>query len=124
MNATTSVSPSAAAPVEILELHQKRESFDVRAKSFEQPRRSGRRAARREQVVDHQHALALLQGVGVNLERVGAVLERILFGQSIVRQLARLTNGDETGTDGVSDRRAENVTARLDGDDVVDFRGP
>ena len=40
-------------------------------------RRGGGRAARRQHIVDDQDALPALDGIGVDLERVGAVLELV-----------------------------------------------
>jgi hypothetical protein len=55
------------------------------------------RAAGGEQVVDDQDSLARPDGVLVDLERVGAVLERVLDRYGFGRQLAELSDGDQSG---------------------------
>ena len=50
-------------------------------------------AARREHVVVDEHALALAERVGVQLERVLAVLERVVRADRLRRQLARPARG-------------------------------
>ena len=46
------------------------------------------------------------------------------FGVFVERQFAGLAHRNETGADRVRERRAKNVTARFDSDDVVDARHP
>ena len=54
-------------------------------------------AAGGEQVVVDQHARAAGERVGVDLERVDPVLERVLGADRLVGQLARLARGNEAG---------------------------
>ena len=64
-----------------------------------EPARGARGAARGEHVVDDEHPLPRLDRPLVNLERVGAVLERVVLAQRGARQLARLANRYDAGRD-------------------------
>jgi hypothetical protein len=99
---------------------QEGKCIDVGAEPPQQPRRCGRGASRREQIIDNQNAVSLTDGIRVNFQRIGAVFQRVLFAKLLMRQLAGLAHGDEPGADCVRDRRSENVSACLDTDDVVD----
>ncbi len=92
------------------------------AQLLEQRERRGRGAARREQVVDHEHALAADHGVVVDLEPVGAVLERVLVADRPRRQLARLAERHEARVEQLRDRGPEDEP-RLDARDLVDAAG-
>ena len=80
MKLVTSREPSALRP------SSARSSMRKAKPTISAPRRSSSRpvaasgAAGREQVVDDQDPLAPADRVGVDLERVGAVLERVFFG--------------------------------------------
>ena len=78
-------------------------------------------AAGREQVVDDEDPLAGLDGVAVDLEGVGAVLERVLDGQRLGRQLAQLADRHEARVQLVRHRRREDEPARLHAHDDVDL---
>ena len=79
-----------------------------------------RRPARGQQVVVDEHARARGDRVGVQLQRVGGVLEHVLGAHGLVRQLARLAREHEAGAELARDRRAEQEAARLGADDDVD----
>ena len=66
-------------------------------------RRGG--AAGGEHVVDDQDPLAGMDGVAVDLELVGAVLELVLLAGDRPRQLAGLADRHEPGAEAVGDRR-------------------
>src|SRR5262245_45509082 len=78
-------------------------------------------AGQRVLIVDDQDPLAGLDRVAVDLERVRAVLEGILDGQRLGRQLAELADRDEAGTELVGHRSREDEAARLHPDDDVDL---
>ena len=61
--------------VESDEFNQKLQSNDLTAKRADEVDGRTGRAARGEQVVDDEHTGAVLDGIGMNLQRVGAVLE-------------------------------------------------
>jgi len=67
---------------------------DVRPEAFQELARGCGRAAGRQQIVDDDDAIVLGQRVGMNLERVRAVLERVVLGECRERQFA----GFRTGT--------------------------
>src|SRR5919107_3420031 len=106
--------------LEELELDQGGDAHDLAAEALDEPGRGPGGAAGGEHVVDDQDPLAGDDGVGVQLEGGGAVLERVLLGLDLVGQLAGLTDGDEAGPEVVGDRRGEDEPARLDADDLVD----
>ena len=62
-----------------------------------------------------------LDRVAVDLERVRAVLERVLDGDRLGRQLAQLAHRHEAGVELVGHRGAEDEAARLHADDEVDL---
>ena len=84
---------------------------------------AARRAAGGQQVVVDEHARARGDRVGVELERVGAVLEQVLGPDGLVRQLAGLAREHEAGAELARDRRPEQEAARLGADDDVDAAG-
>src|SRR5579863_470445 len=102
------------------QLDQECEGFHRGAEALEQACRRARRAAGGEYVVDNQNALTLGNCVGVNLERVSSVFERVLFGKPLVGQLSRLAHRDESGSDRIGNRRCKDISARLDSNDMVD----
>jgi len=61
------------------------------------------------------------EGIGVHLERVDAVFERVLGADRVVRQLARLPRWDEARPQLACQRRAEDESARLGRHHVVDL---
>ncbi len=61
-----------------------------------------------------------MDGVAVDLELVGAVLELVLLADDRPRELARLADRHEAGAQAIRDRRGEDEAARLDADDAVD----
>ncbi len=77
-------------------------------------------AAGGEHVVDDEHPLGGVDGVAVDLELVGAVLELVLLAGHGPRELAGLAHRDEGGADAIGDRRAGDEAAGLDADDAVD----
>ena len=71
-----------------------------------------------------EHLLAGLDRVAVDLEGVGAVLEGVLDGQRLGRELAELADRDEARAELDRHRRAEDEAARLHADDDVDLLAP
>ena len=69
-----------------------------------------------------EHARAVGQRVGVHLERVDAVLEDVLRGDRVVRQLAGLAGRHEAGAQLAGDRGAEDEAARLGRHHEVDLQ--
>jgi hypothetical protein len=69
-----------------------------------------------------QHARAAGQRVGMDLQRVDSVLERVLRADGLVRQLAGLARRDEAGPQLAGERRAEDEPPRLGGDHQIDRR--
>ena len=64
------------------------------------------RTARCNQIVDEQNHVVRRQGIGVNLERVGAVFERITLAYRFARELPGLARRNEAGVKTTRDRRA------------------
>ena len=64
-----------------------------------------RRAAGRQQVVMDQHSLAGLDGVGVHLQSVRAVLEVVLAALDLPGQLAGLARAREADAEAYARRR-------------------
>ena len=91
------------------------------AERLDQAGGGGGRAAGGQHVVDDQDPLVGVDGVAVDLQLVGAVLQLVLLADDRPRQLAGLAHGDERGAEAVGDRRGEDEPARLDADDPVDL---
>ena len=102
------------------QLDQERAADDLAAELLDQLAQRARRAAGRQQVVVDEHARAACERVGVQLERVDAVLEQVLGADRLVRQLARLAGQHEAGAELARERRPEQEAARLGADDDVD----
>ncbi len=73
-------------------------------------------AARCHQVVDDQHDVVGGDGVDVDLQRVGPVLELERLAERLARQFSRLAGGYEPGIESAGDRRAHHEAARLRAD--------
>src|SRR6202012_4155502 len=72
-------------------------------------------------VIDDQNPLAFDDGVGMHFERVGAVLQVVGDRLLLVRQLARVTDGDEAGGQAAGAGGAEDEAAAFGSDDKVDI---
>src|SRR5918997_1344735 len=105
---------------EELELDQGGDADDLAPQALDQPGRRPGGAAGGEHVVDDQDPLAGDDGVGVQLQGGGTVLEGVLLGLDLVGQLAGLADGDEAGSEVVGDRGGEDEAAGLDPDHLVD----
>ena len=92
----------------------------LRACALDEATRRGGRPAGGEEVVQHEHAVARFHGVGVHLDDVLAVFERILFPDTRVRQFSRLADGNEPDAEPHCEGRAEDKPARFDGCDSLD----
>jgi hypothetical protein len=77
-------------------------------------------AAGGEEVVDEDDALAGLDGVHVDLQGVGAVLEVVGDAGDGGGELARLAHGDEAGVEAVGEGGSEDEAAGLNAEDEVD----
>src|SRR5204862_1270742 len=115
---------SAVEPVAALqevELDEEREPDDLALEALDELDRALDGAAGGEEVVDDEDLLAGLDGVAVDLERVRAVLERVLDRDRLGRQLAELPDRDQARIQLVGHRGAEDEAARLHPDDDVDL---
>src|SRR5581483_3184985 len=101
------------APVQELELDDERQPDHLAAELLDEVDRRLRGAAGREHVVVDQHPLAGDDRVGVHLERVEAVLERVLGRHRSPGELARLTRGDEPAAEPAGEGAAGDVTPSL-----------
>src|SRR5215217_3469207 len=106
--------------LEELQLDQGGDADDLAAEALDEAGRGPGGAAGGEDVVDDQDPLAGGDGVGVQLQGGGAVLELVLLGLDLVGQLAGLADGHEAGPEVVGDRRGQDEPAGLDPDHLVD----
>lgn len=81
--------------------------------------RSGR-TSRRENIIDDKHVLPGFDRIGVNFELVSAVFEIVLDAFDQAGELFRLTHRNEACAQGMSHRRGEKVSARLNSDHNID----
>ena len=77
-------------------------------------------AAGRQQIVADENALAGLDRVFVNLQRVLSVLQVVFPLQDFGRQLLWFANRDEAGVQPIRQRGTKDESARLDAQDQLD----
>ena len=77
-----------------LEFHQEREKNDLTAGFFDQFDRSASRTSGGQYIVVDEHPVAGDDGIGVDLEGVGAVFQVVRNGEGGERQLAFFTDRD------------------------------
>src|SRR5581483_440450 len=102
-----------------LELDDEREADDLPPELLDELDRRLRRATGREDVVVDQHALPGDDRVGVHLQRVEPVLERVLRRHRPPRKLSRLACGNEPAAEPAGERAAGDVAARLGAEDEI-----
>ena len=73
-----------------------------------------------DEVVHEQHLVTGLEGIGMDLDRIGAVFELIGLGNRLARELAGLACGNETGAERDGHGGAHEEPARLGTDDLGD----
>src|ERR1051325_1979216 len=122
------VSFEALATRKEFKLDDEDQSGDRAAQILDQIDDGARRAASGEQVVGDQDAMALSDGVAVNLQRVLPVLKIVRDGGALCRELARLAHGHKARAQVISQRRGEDEPARLYADyridlDAIELRG-
>lgn len=108
------------AAFELGELDQDGDADDFGAGLLDEFAAGLERAAGGEQVVDDDDLAALADGIGVDLEAVGAVFEGVVDAVDAAGELAGFANGDEPGGEGLSDGGAEDEAAGLGADDEFD----
>ena len=111
-------------PVEERELDQEAAADDIAAELLDEVAQRRGRAAGREQVVVHEHPPPGGDGVGVQLERLLAVLEQVFGADGLIGQLAGLAREREAGAELERERGAEQEAARLGRDDALDLQRP
>src|SRR4029077_2361229 len=107
------------ASVEVCELDQDLDADDRCSKPAHEPDRGRGRPAGGQNIIHDQDLLTGLHGVGVNLERVGAVLEVVRLHYRRPRELAGLANGHEPGAQLHRHRGAGDEATGLDRRDKV-----
>ena len=83
------------ARVQVLKLSDEREAGNSAACSFDQLLLSDGGAAGGNQVVNDKDDVAGLDGVGVDLQRIGAVFKLVALRDDLARKLAGLACGNE-----------------------------
>ena len=102
------------AGVEALELDDEQDLGDDAAEPFDERARGRHRAARGEQVVHQDDALAGLHGVRMHLDRGRPVFQRVGLGDGLARELAHLADGHERLVEAFGERGPEDEAAALD----------
>src|SRR3954453_17203296 len=106
-----------APSIEERKLDHRRGADEARVELAHERDGRGERAARSEDVVDHEHAIARRDRIIVDLDLVFAVFELVLVRAFGPRQLPRFADGDEAGAEDPRDAAAEDEAARLDAGD-------
>jgi len=99
------------AALERLDLDEDGDAVDGGARVAREAAARFERAACGEQVIDDEDLLSGLDGVGVDLDAVGAVFEGIGEAARRTREFARFADGDEPGGEGLGEGGAENEPA-------------
>jgi len=108
------------AALEEVEFDSEADTDNFSAEFFYELHRRLHRAAGGEEVVDDEDALAGLDGVEMDFEGVGAVLEVVAdFGRG-GGEFFGLADRDEAGVEAVGERGAEDEAAGFDAEDHVD----
>src|SRR5260370_32075811 len=102
------------AAVEESELDGEGGAFDCTPELLDEFGGGGGGATGGEQVIANDHALAGLDGVFVDFERVCAVFQGIGHARGFGGELFGLSNGDETGIEAVGQSGSKNETPRFD----------
>ena len=110
----------AVAPFEHRQLDQKCTCNDLAAKAVHQFHRGASSPTSRQQVVDDQHTTRNTECVAVDLQRVVAVLQRILCRKGQGGQLARFAYDGQPRLQCVRDGGANDEAARLDAQNLID----
>ena len=76
--------------------------------------RRGRCAPGCKQIIDQDNPLTRRDGVGLHLDLIGAVLERVFIRHGLARQLALLAYHDEATPECVRHRRCDQKAAGFD----------
>src|SRR6185312_10592894 len=105
-------------------LDQEGAGDDLGAEPCDEVAQSAGRPARRQQVVVHEYSGAAGEGIGVDLERIDAVLKRVFGAHRFVRQFARLAGRDEARLKLPSERTPEDESTGFGSDDEVNIELP
>jgi hypothetical protein len=111
----------AVAAFEEVEFDGEGEAGDLAAQLLDELYRCFHGAAGGEEIVDEDDALAGLDGIHMDLEGVGTVLEVVGDSGHWGGKLARLAHRNEAGIEAVREGGAEDESARLDAQHEVDF---
>ena len=109
----------AGAAVQFAQFQDEQDGGDVGVQPLNQFAGGVGGAAGGQHVVDQHHPVARPARVGVDLQRVGAVLQGIVLANGPVRQLARLADQRQRQVEPLGERRAEQEAAALDAGDPV-----
>src|ERR671918_1240496 len=107
------------ATLQELQLDHEREADHRAAELLDQVDLGPGGAPRGQEVVVDKHARSALDRVGVQLERIEAVLERVLGADRAPGKLAWLAGRHEAAAEPVGERRAQDEPARLGAEDQV-----
>ena len=111
----------AVAAFEKVEFHGEGKAGDLSAELLDEFHGRFHGAAGGEEVVDEHDSLAGLDGVLVDFQRVGTVLQVVSHAGDGRRELAGLADRDEAGVEPVGESGAKDEAASLDAEDEVDL---
>src|SRR5436190_19583429 len=104
----------ALTPLQEVQLDQKTEPAQRRARAADELRRGISRSSGRKHVIHDQHAVVRAYRVVMHLQGVGPILQRVFDALSGGWKLSRLTNGDKPCSELERDRYSEQKTVRCD----------
>ncbi len=117
----TSRPGSFERPFRKRQLHRKGRAIHCAAQPPHKLNRCRRGASRSQQIVADDDAFARANGVFVNLQRIGAVLELVGNFGRLGRQFLRFSHGNESGAKPIRQCGGEDETTRLHADDNVNL---
>src|SRR5271154_41928 len=112
------------ASVQVGELDQKAAAHHLAAELIDELAQRRRGATRGEQVVVYQHAPGAGEGVGVQLQLTGAVLEQVFGADGLIRELAGLAREHEPCVELERQGGAEQEATRLRCDHALHAQRP
>src|SRR5215207_1766453 len=117
------VALEALAPVQELELDHEGQTDDLATELLDEIHLRSRRSTSREQVVVDEDSLPRRDRVGVELQCVEAVFERVLDAHGHPGELAGLAGRDEATVEAVGERRSEDEPPGLGPEDQIGLAG-
>src|SRR5262245_60861233 len=108
-------------PIKKFQLNQELCFEELSTRFANEDSRGSRSSARRQQIIYQHNLFAWTNCIDVHFHFGFAILERVTCDLRLERELATLSDRDETYTELVGDSRSEDEPARIDPNNLIDF---